>query len=180
MKNAVMSILAASVCATGVFASPVASAVDAPRDEVFQAAGMCAPAYDNAYRGIRFRASGVRNQGTATVSFACTAPGDWREAASSDGAQHLSMRVANFAATSITIKCTLRPGYSAGAGTELTQGAFPQSHVLAPGEVYWFNWMAADLLPAGTEFANPNFGCDVPPGGELQYMWRQYQENIGT
>ena len=180
MNQVVLSFIAGACAVTGILASPAALADDAARNEVFQAPGMCAPAYDNTYKGIRYRASGVRNQGTTTVSFACSAPGDWRGDAGSDGAQHLSLRVANFAATPITIKCTLRPGYSTGADTGLTQGAFPASHALAPGEVYWFNWLASELLPAGDEFANANFGCDVPSGGEIQYMWREYKENIGT
>jgi hypothetical protein len=180
MKKVATSILTAGLCAVTALASTAASAVDAPRNEVFGAAGLCTPALDNTFKGLRARASGIRNEGTATMYLACSAPGDWRTGTAYDGAQHLSMRVANFGAASIVIKCTLRPGYTVGASTNLTQGAFPKSITLAPSGYGWIDWYAATLLPAGEEFANANFGCELPPGGEVQYMWREYAEDVGA
>jgi hypothetical protein len=167
-----------SLFAAVIVATPLlATAAMQSRQDLLQAPGACVSGMptDN----IRHRVGGTRNAGTDALYVICSMPGDYGDDGSGVHNHFVSVRLSNTGNTPVTGQCTLHTGYSI-SSTATSQGAFSQTASIGAFETHWFDFEVADYLDPGSQWAEPTFICKLNQKVEVMYMYKSYDEEIGS
>lgn len=153
-----------------VFTAAPANAAVQTRRDFSQAVEVCQPATFTVSR-VRNRPFGVRNESTGPLYMTCAMKGDDMSAR---GGYRVFLRVGNQGTTSATVNCTMLDG-SAFA----LKGTYPQSLTVPAGGTEFFSWVSADL-GSGASWDWTSFSCLLQPNVEIQYMGKEYLEEVGA
>lgn len=167
-------IAAASLSmAAGLLAAPQADAALATRYALQMAPGMCQPFATTGK--VRYSASGLSNVDTTQFYVVCSMEGTWQNSADG-GAYQIVIVVSNNSTTAQTVPCTARPGYVYGSTN--SQLAKPKSATISPGGYVSLVWLTSDF--SGEGINNANFTCALKPGTTINFVERDYKEEIGS
>ena len=162
------SQLALATLATA-FACNAAMAAPISRTEVTMAVAACQsalPVFDGV---IRKRPLAVQNEGTSSAFMTCGLEGVF---SAQPHSTFIGIGLLNTGTQAVTVNCTLVDG---GNGFSVPE-YFPVSRVVQPGSTSEISWSPED--PAG--FIYPAISCNLAPGTGIEYLARQFMEEIGN
>ena len=172
-------LIPATLLATGLLAAawaPRACALEISRVDLTQSPGACVPTLPS--DPVRYRVGGLRNAGASDIYVICGMRAPWHTSGG-DGATGAYLRVRNTGTVDAAVQCTLHAGYSVNS-TATSQGSWSKARVVGPSTNYEFDFSAVDALGPDEQFATPTFLCRLPPKTEVQYVLREYKENVGA
>lgn len=153
------------IAAIVVAAAALAVPADAGATIVQNAAGACAGARSNYTASLRFRPTGVNNEGTADAFVSCSMnTSDYYQSANDVNGVVLSNR----GTVDKTVSCTL----AAGSFENQPSLLFPKAITVPVGVPYVILSWDPDIDNAGMLFSNSiNYSCVLPPGIDLQTVF---------
>jgi hypothetical protein len=166
-----------TLAVAALLTSATASALEMQRQELIQAPGACAASVPT--DDVRNRVGGVRNAGTIAVYVICAMPGDWYGHVNEMGASRFGILLRNTGTATANAQCILHGGLP-NTSTTTDFGSFSQTENIGPGSSTQFQFDADDYLDPGVEFPNPTIICKLNQKVEVVYMYRMYDEPIGT
>jgi hypothetical protein len=166
------SIAACALAVAAAALSGPASADLVLRDYTINAAGNCQPALPVFSTNFRQRPLGIKNEGTTPAYVTCSLPGDFITA----GNNFAGIGFVNTGAADYDVSCTFTDGVAAPFSTP---NYYPQTVTVPAGSANAAIWdPAAFALTTFSQYAN--FSCLLPPGGEINLLEIQFEQDNGV
>ena len=166
--NRYTMLLGGVVAASGLLGLPV-SAATITKYGSMAAAGACQGALPNYEGSIRKRPLAVTNEGTSSAFVTCGATNYSGGAA--DSVNQVGIVVTNRSSASAAISCTMVDGV-----IDATLGFanyYPLTTTVASGDFTEIDW-------DGTYQYAQSVSCNVPPNWEINRMFTNYNDEIGS
>ncbi len=167
-----LALASAAVSLLALGMSTPASADLVSRDYTINAAGNCQPALPIFATNFRQRPLGIKNEGSSASFVTCSMPGDFFNA----GNTFVGIGFVNTGAANYDVSCTFSDGITAPFGAP---NYYPKTVTVPAGSAAAVIWAPGEFsLTTFTQ--NANFSCLLPPGGEINILEIQYQEDNGV
>lgn len=177
MSNSTTKAIIAGLGLTlGAFA---AGAVEVNRFDYQSAVGVCNGETSSFSGNLRFRPLSVDNIGTTDQFINCGLQGDDSAGVAGRGSQNVAVHIQNANTTSRAINCILINGFRSTPTVVFATYTAKSTTVAAGGGVNVF-WVPGDISPAPAEIYLPQFQCQLPGGTGLNYVFKNYLEDVGA
>jgi hypothetical protein len=161
-----------------VASASAVGAAELPRVDVQGASGLCRAATAAFAAGTRYRPLGLANESAGQIFVTCNWQGDDHQD-SVRGAKRLTVAISNNGSTSRAYTCTLVNGHQTGASVYATY--VPKTITIAAGAGAEMAWVPSEVSNASASgIDRPSLSCVLPASSTIQYIGREYNEDVGA